>query len=452
MRTIITLVFIALTLTLWADPNFYPPTVVAEDFCRLGCENCLNAFAGLEIMHDAYHPGEMISMRYYTDSGDLSSQEIQTRFEHYLVYGVPSLIFGGKTRIDGGGDGIADGSIYANALKNHLYHASPLKIQLVSFNPQNGQLSGTVTMLSPELSLVNQRIFFVLVEDDVQENATRVVRRVVYQNFNLSGANATADFSHTFEYDPAWDTDKLWAAVFVQQADNTILQAVSSLAQPEVHLRAAFDWEPNVVVDPNSPHNSQDVFFFNLGIAQNYQIKIVVDSAPEDWGFNYCDSDGNCYPGSVNLPFDLAAGEIRDLHLNLWVGSSGIAEFHWEITSDALGTYIVPFRYRTSDMAVSDPSLVSAALSLGMAYPNPFRSTTSFQVHSLKTNHSDAIQIFNLRGQMVKELPLARLNLGENTITWQLNSEEKKSLGSGIYFYRLKSAPQAGTKKLLMLR
>lgn len=452
MKYILILVLLAFALTAAAEPQFFPQTTIIEDFAAIWCVTCLDAIAGLDVIHSQHHNGELFSVRYYTTSGELSNPEVDARFEHYEVYGVPSVFFNGKSRIDGGGAGIVDGSTYINALKPYLYHASPLKMDITGFTASSARVTGLVKMLSPTFNIQNQKLFVLLLEDDVEDNATHVVRSIHQENFSLTGLNAEHLIDHTFTLNPAWDTNELWVCAFVQMDDDAILQSASNLPLPSVNLRAAMEWNPDVVVLPNSQHESQPVWFFNLGDAQDYQIRIVVDSAPADWMFNYCDEDNNCYPGSVLLPFSLQAGERKNLHLNIIVGSSGIANFYWEITSAALGTYTIPFRYRTNDVSNVDESLVSNPVNISRAYPNPFRNHAIFEIESDKALSGTRIDIYNLKGQVVKSLPVSTLTAGSNSIRWDLSPQETADLGNGVYFYRLEASGKSSQGKLLLIK
>ncbi|MDZ4121355.1 MAG: hypothetical protein U1C33_02975, partial [Candidatus Cloacimonadaceae bacterium] len=325
-----------------ATPTFYPTTTLVEDFAAIWCVTCLDAVDGINVLHDHYNNSEMISVRYYTTSGDLSNPEVDDRFDHYQVFGVPSVFFNGKFRTDGGGEHIADGTDYLEKIKTYIHHGSPLKIDLTGWQPDTGRLTGMVTNLSPNQIVDNQFIRYLLIEDNPVTDATYVVRSIVSEPITLIGEGAEQIFEVIFTINPAWNQANLWAVAFVQMVDDVILQTAHTKALPEYLLRAAFNWDTQIVNIPNTNYLSQPFYFFNLGAADDYMMQIVVDSAPDDWYFNYCDEEGFCYPGSVQLPMNLAAGEIRPYHLNLIVGNTGTAYFHWEVTSPNIGTYIIP--------------------------------------------------------------------------------------------------------------
>ena len=98
----------------------------------------------------------------------------------------------------------------------------------------------------------------------------------------------------------------------VEVDNQVILQSTSTLPLPEYYLRCAYDWEGNnIIVDPNSNFLSEPLWIFNLGAADTFNMRIVVDNAPANWYFNYCDEEGNCYPGGISMPLNLSSGQVK---------------------------------------------------------------------------------------------------------------------------------------------
>lgn len=448
MKYIVTLLLLVLITFAAAEPHFYPLTTLAEDVSATWCGGCTLSFAGMEVVHDHTHHGELVSARLYTESGDLSSPSVDARISHYEVFGIPVLFFNGKTRIDGSGDGIADGSVYLNSIKPYLHGASPLRIQITDFNPVNGRVSGYVEMLDPVYNIQDQNLIFYLVEDDVTATDTYVTRQAITQSISLTGLGERVYFDQFFTVNPAWNAANLWAAAFVQMSDNAIVQTAHTLPMPDYNLRCAFAWDANLVAEIGEPFASEPLWFFNLGMADDMLIRIVVDNAPADWVFNYCDEEGNCFPGFIQLPLNMASGDTKAFHLNLWIPSSGIGEFHYEITSPNLGTYTVPFRVRTSDIVSSnDPLAPAASLRLLPNAPNPFHASTRLTIVSDKAYANTAVDIYDIRGRKVDSIAIPALNVGENNLMWT----PKADLPAGIYFQRVKGHAES-TRKMILIK
>ncbi|MBA7621063.1 MAG: S8 family serine peptidase [Calditrichaeota bacterium] len=79
-------------------------------------------------------------------------------------------------------------------------------------------------------------------------------------------------------------------------------------------------------------------------------------------------------------------------------------------------------------------------------YPNPFNPTTVIEYHLPGANEV-TLDIYNLRGQLVKRLVDGEQPAGVHTVTF-----DSGGLASGIYFYRLQTAGFTRTRKMLILK
>ena len=437
MKHILTILLLISISLAFATPEYYPLTSIAETFSTNWCPGCQNMYAGIDVLHDQMHPGEFISTRLYTDSGDLTNPDTQARFDHYGVVGFPAVIFNGKTRIDGSNDETHTGQEYLDAIKPYRFGASPLKMQITAFNAQTGAISVDVQMVSAALNLQNANLVLYLLEDDVTNVDTRVTRQVIQHPITLSGAGNSTQVDKTFTISTDYNTSKLWAAAFVQADDNNILQTAHTLALPAHHIRAAFDWDANLIVPKDQMFYLSNPFWvFNLsGIEETISTQIMVDEGPADWYFNYCDENDNCFPGDIPMSHTLASGEIKGFHLNITVMSSGIAKLRFVISSDTIGEYSIPFTLTTSDLDSNDDYLIpNHGISLKANYPNPFSAHTSIVVEAQKTLGNIIVDIYNLKGQKVDSLQLNQLNDGSNKLIWSPAQE----LPAGVYLQKIR--------------
>jgi hypothetical protein len=100
--------------------------------------------------------------------------------------------------------------------------------------------------------------------------------------------------------------------------------------------------------------------------------------------------------------------------------------------------------------------LIPSELVLQQNYPNPFNPETKIEF-SLPIASDITLTIYNLLGQQVICLVDGELSAGYHSVTWNSLDQSGFSLGSGIYFYELKSISQNGnqtiqTKKMVLLR
>lgn len=84
-------------------------------------------------------------------------------------------------------------------------------------------------------------------------------------------------------------------------------------------------------------------------------------------------------------------------------------------------------------------------------YPNPFNPTTTISFN-LATNDLVFVSVFNIKGQMVKELVKDQLTAGNHTIEWNGKDSNNKSVASGIYFYKISTSKDNDMGKMLLLK
>lgn len=84
-------------------------------------------------------------------------------------------------------------------------------------------------------------------------------------------------------------------------------------------------------------------------------------------------------------------------------------------------------------------------------YPNPFNPTTSISFN-LKNNSFVKLNIYNVKGQLVKSLVNQRFAQGQHSVTWNGKDNQNKSVSSGVYFYRLDGDDFSFTKKMMLIK
>lgn len=87
-------------------------------------------------------------------------------------------------------------------------------------------------------------------------------------------------------------------------------------------------------------------------------------------------------------------------------------------------------------------------------HPNPFNPSTeiSFQL-TTEITESMEIQIFNSKGQKVKQLVSDQLLAGQHTVVWNSDDDHGNPVTSGVYFYKLVSGDnELAANKMLLLK
>ncbi|MCK4978957.1 MAG: T9SS type A sorting domain-containing protein, partial [Candidatus Delongbacteria bacterium] len=96
-------------------------------------------------------------------------------------------------------------------------------------------------------------------------------------------------------------------------------------------------------------------------------------------------------------------------------------------------------------------NVVVAATVLNNNYPNPFNPETNI-AYSIKEAGNVTIEVYNLRGQLVKTLVNETKETGDYTATWSGTDNSNKSVSSGVYFYKMKSGNYTSTKKMILMK
>ncbi len=84
-------------------------------------------------------------------------------------------------------------------------------------------------------------------------------------------------------------------------------------------------------------------------------------------------------------------------------------------------------------------------------YPNPFNPYTTLS-YELKHELFVRLEIYDIQGRKVKTLISERQTPGFKNVIWDGKDNDKKSLPSGVYLYRLKAGDQKKTKKMIFLK
>jgi len=84
-------------------------------------------------------------------------------------------------------------------------------------------------------------------------------------------------------------------------------------------------------------------------------------------------------------------------------------------------------------------------------YPNPFNPETVIS-YQLSENSYVCLQIYNIKGQLIKNLVEDMKPAGEHTITWNGTDYNENQIPSGLYFYKLSANGKTNCKKMLLLK
>jgi flagellar hook assembly protein FlgD len=107
--------------------------------------------------------------------------------------------------------------------------------------------------------------------------------------------------------------------------------------------------------------------------------------------------------------------------------------------------------YEWQGVEISEDTIQPEKIEL-FSYPNPFNPETAIK-YSIKKDSNVLIEIYNIKGQLVKTLIDDYKYAGEHSVIWDSRDYNQQPVGSGIYFYKLiVNGKTEAVKKCLLLK
>ena len=113
---------------------------------------------------------------------------------------------------------------------------------------------------------------------------------------------------------------------------------------------------------------------------------------------------------------------------------------------EGLETAAVSIAYSTQP-----PVVMPEQYGLNQNYPNPFNPTTQISF-ALPEEASVKLEIYDLRGQLVKTLVDSKLDIGYHTIEWDATNDRGFRVPTGVYFYKLTTSKFTKTMKMVLIK
>jgi 5-hydroxyisourate hydrolase-like protein (transthyretin family) len=100
---------------------------------------------------------------------------------------------------------------------------------------------------------------------------------------------------------------------------------------------------------------------------------------------------------------------------------------------------------------VNNNGLVAAEDGLLQNYPNPFNPVTQISF-SIASTQRVRLTVFNILGEVVRELVNEEIGAGVHSIEWDGTSANGHSVASGVYFYQLITEKATQSKKMMLVK
>jgi histidinol-phosphate aminotransferase len=120
-------------------------------------------------------------------------------------------------------------------------------------------------------------------------------------------------------------------------------------------------------------------------------------------------------------------------------------------TMDEMADFTTALEDILNELGAGNEPLKPRMTELLQAYPNPFNSSTRIKIYLPKAAET-RLEVFDIRGRLVKQLVDRSLGAGEHSFIWNGTNYDKKSVSSGSYFYRLTSGDDVITRRMLLVK
>jgi len=113
---------------------------------------------------------------------------------------------------------------------------------------------------------------------------------------------------------------------------------------------------------------------------------------------------------------------------------------------------------RLGKLIEPDEEDIPGKLILHQNYPNPFNPSgaghgPNTQIsYNIPNDETVKLEVYNLKGQLVKTLFTGNQTKGNYTVTWDGKDKDNNPVSSGVYFYRLETNNEIVNKRMVLLR
>ncbi len=167
------------------------------------------------------------------------------------------------------------------------------------------------------------------------------------------------------------------------------------------------------------------------------------------WSLNLA----NLKAAASGLPFEWSEGDV----VELTILSGGFrCDFRAEVQPGSPHNIAADLEYLTPDQNGDnlDRLALPKAYGLSQNFPNPFNPSTTLQF-SLPEYEGQVhvrLEVYNLRGSLVKTLVDGVREPGNYRVQWQGKDHLGRPVSSGVYFYRLSTPNFKAVRKMVLLK
>lgn len=121
------------------------------------------------------------------------------------------------------------------------------------------------------------------------------------------------------------------------------------------------------------------------------------------------------------------------------------------LTNSSVYDFSSDFFTITDFVGIDDPQVTPLVTTLQGNFPNPLRTETTIK-YSVKEAGNVVLNIYDVKGRMVKRLLNANSGAGSFSTTWDGTDDAGKQLSNGVYYLKMKTSSYHTTRKMILLK
>jgi len=214
---------------------------------------------------------------------------------------------------------------------------------------------------------------------------------------------------------------------------NELTIGVGSLLNDKPQMRFAFDLGDYALLTGAITRDATSVALQGVIVAQG---TFITTSSANGMYTIYIDRESN-------LPLTFT----KDGYIHLSIDVNTITG--WDEPADGIPT--LTYNVDLTTLGEVDIVSIPPKTALRTNYPNPFNPSTIISFDMARSGYVD-INIYNIKGQRVKEVVSDSFSAGQHSVVWNGDDSTGRSVGSGVYFYRMTTHGYTSVRKMLLMK
>jgi len=157
------------------------------------------------------------------------------------------------------------------------------------------------------------------------------------------------------------------------------------------------------------------------------------------------------YPADKMIYVDQSHAKLGVMFYDDYTWGSFVQTPSYHPTNDGGRTMFMELLIDFNGGASDDPSSPAPVNVLHQNYPNPFNPSTTISF-DLPRAGQVRLDVFNVKGQLVKTLINGNLGMGRTSVIWDGTDADGQGVNSGLYFYRLNGAGINQTRRMMLVK